>query len=508
MRARTFATGIAGVLLLVVFIFQRRRHRNAEVRQRGCSPAAQMQFKEPFFGLDSKAGMYTNVPFMYKNHKRYGLTVEIRPWLAPATFATIAPENIRAINTDKDWGVESMRLKSMEPFAGRGFLNTDGTTWQNSRKLLKPTFAKGNLQDLQFLSQQVDSMFAELPADGQTVDLQPHFFTIVRTIQYLVAGLTRTPQFLNTSIKFLLAVDPTKKMAGAPQTSKDFIAYFHDALNLTMFRAMLGPLWFLFPQMRYKKVCRANHDYIDYAIDLALRKDAEANDLSDSAPVDNKHLSLIGGVTAQTEDRYIIRSQIIQGMMASQETTSSLLGNACFLLSRHPSHWQDIRAAAQYANLDFDTLLNLEVVQNVLRETLRLYPIFHVMGRVANQDSILPVGGGPHQTEPVFVPKGSACAMNYYALHRNPAVYGDDVETFRPERWKTIQPTHWEFMGFGGGNRECLGKQKVLVEAAYVLLRLAQRFEVLESRDKSDWVGENKLTCKSKNGCKVALYRN
>ena len=48
----------------------------------------------------------------------------------------------------------------------------------------------------------------------------------------------------------------------------------------------------------------------------------------------------------------------------------------------------------------------------------------------------------------------------------------------------------------------------MLVEAAYVLLRLAKKFEVLESRDKEDWVGEMKLTCKSKNGCKVALYHD
>ena len=62
-------------------------------------------------------------------------------------------------------------------------------------------------------------------------------------------------------------------------------------------------------------------------------------------------------------------------------------------------------------------------------------------------------------------------------------------------------------MAFGGGNRECLGKPKMLIEAAYVLLRLAQRFEVLESRDGSDWVGENKMTCKNKHGCKLALHR-
>ena len=96
--------------------------------------------------------------------------------------------------------------------------------------------------------------------------------------------------------------------------------------------------------------------------------------------------------------------------------------------------------------------------------------------------------------------------MSYYALHRDPAVFGDDVESFRPERWETIKPGQWEFMAFGGGNRACLGKQKVLVEAAHVLLRLAKTFTTLESRDDKPWKGELKLTCKSANGCKVALH--
>jgi cytochrome P450 len=196
--------------------------------------------------------------------------------------------------------------------------------------------------------------------------------------------------------------------------------------------------------------------------------------------------------------------------MASQETTSALLGNACFLLSRQPAYWQKIRdAIANYEldDFDFDMLLSLKTVQHILHETLRLYPIFPLMGRNAIRDTTLPVGGGPTQSGPVFVAKDTVVTMSYFALHRDPAVYGDDAAEFRPERWETIQPTYWEFMGFGGGNRECLGQQKVLVEAAYVLVRLAKEFEALESRDKEDWVGEMKLTCKSKNGCKVALYR-
>lgn len=58
-------------------------------------------------------------------------------------------------------------------------------------------------------------------------------------------------------------------------------------------------------------------------------------------------------------------------MMAAQETTSSLLGNAVFLLSRHPSYWGQVRkeVLAKGDMLKFDTLLNSKMLQNILLES-------------------------------------------------------------------------------------------------------------------------------------------
>jgi cytochrome P450 len=306
---------------------------------------------------------------------------------------------------------------------------------------------------------------------------------------------------------FLLGVDPTDGSAeGAPYSPKEFISSFHDALQYTLFRILLHKVWFLIPQSKYLRACRITHEYLDYYIEEALNK-KEVSTLTNDNPLTNaKSTSLLAGLAIQNEDRGLIRNQILQGMMASQETTSTLLGNACFLLARHPKYWQQIRLASQGLDLDFDTLLDLTLVRNILLETLRLYPVFPRLARAARQDTVLPVGGGPNQDLPIFVPKDTIAVLHYYTLHRDKAVFGPDVEEFRPERWKTVQPSTWEFMAFGGGDRACLGQQKVLVEATYVLLRLAKRFTRLESRDQKDWEGESKLTCKSKNGCKVALY--
>jgi hypothetical protein len=180
MIVKIILTGLVGILLLAFYIIQRQRSRDVATHQHDRSSVARLPIKEPFTGFDAQMAMYTDVPSMYRHHQRHGRTLEIRSWLAPSSFTTTDPANIRAVNLGKDWGVESMRLPGMEDFTGRGFLSTDGTMWQRSRKLLKPTFAKNNLQDLRYLSQQVDNMFSELPDDGTTVDLQPLFFTVVR----------------------------------------------------------------------------------------------------------------------------------------------------------------------------------------------------------------------------------------------------------------------------------------------------------------------------------------
>jgi cytochrome P450 len=298
---------------------------------------------------------------------------------------------------------------------------------------------------------------------------------------------------------FLLGVDLTREADGAPHKSIDFITAFHDCMFYTMLRMIWGRAWELLPHQKYRKACSITHQYADYYIDQALSGNAETT----------KTRSLLTNMSRQTDDRLYIRNQVLQGMMASQETTSSLIANACLCLSRNPQYWEQIRTLArdpQNADLSFDAVAGLQPVRHIVLEALRLFPVFPIMGRTALCDTKLPVGGGPNQDQPVFAPKGTTVTMSWYALHRDARVFGDDADQFRPERWETIKPSPSEWMGFGGGNRACMGQQKVLAEAAFVLLKLAGRFERIESRDDRPWVGELKMTCKNKNGCKVAFF--
>lgn len=139
---------------------------------------------------------------------------------------------------------------------------------------------------------------------------------------------------------------------------------------------------------------------------------------------------------------------------------------------------------------------------------LRLHPVIPRNGREALKDTILPVGGGEDGMSPVFVPKGTQVTFNLYAMHRRTDIYGPDAEVFRPERWEDdkLRPG-WAYLPFNGGPRICIGQQYALSEAAYVVVRMAQEFETVDSADPGPWEEALGLSLTSQNGTKVRLQR-
>ncbi|KAF2675780.1 cytochrome P450 [Lentithecium fluviatile CBS 122367] len=440
-----------------------------------------------------------NVDWMNRYHVRYGSTFQLDSLFGKTRVMTIAPENLQAVYANgKNFGIQPHRLHAMEYFCGQGFLTTDGHTWQNSRRMLKPSFAKGNISDFTFLSREVESLMNKIPRDGSTVDLQPLLF--------LMAVAYRR-QFLNTSLHFLLGVDRSPESESAPCTAESFVGAFHEAIKGTGIRIMLGRFKGLAPKKQYYTACHLAHEYLDYYVQQAFEHKSYSY-ASPSSTGALKTRNMIQGLASQTDDVKYIRSQILQGMIASEETTAVLISNTIFLLSRHPQYWQQLRDQVREQGeelFNFEQLSKFVLLQNILSESLRLYPVFSHMSRTCLNDTTLPIGGGADQKQPILITQGANVFTSFYTLHRDKSVFGPDAESFAPERWERIHPAQWEYLPFGGGQRACLGKEKVLAEAAFVVARLAQRFEKLESEDARPWKGKMRLSAKNLNGCKVCL---
>ncbi|KAL8779064.1 MAG: hypothetical protein Q9194_001633 [Teloschistes cf. exilis] len=220
-----------------------------------------------------------------------------------------------------------------------------------------------------------------------------------------------------------------------------------------------------------------------------------------------------------------LRSQIINILVAGRDTTACLLSWTLFLLVRHPEVLAKLReeiSAALKGSMDItrSELRHMNYLQNVLKETLRLYPSAPVNSRTAIRSTMLPVGGGPDLKSPVFVTEGETIAYSVYSMHRRPDFYGMDAKLFRPERWEEDLPMNrdpinakWGFLPFNGGPRICLGMDFGMNEAAYTVVRLIQSFSVIQlpPGEKVELVGVEKqtmtLVLSITEGCNVELAR-
>jgi cytochrome P450 len=135
----------------------------------------------------------------------------------------------------------------------------------------------------------------------------------------------------------------------------------------TGMRLMLGPLKSL---VKFKDARQRAHAYIDFHVRKALEED-KPSALEGSSSSSPLRQSLVHGLALQTDNIEYVRSQILQAMMASQETTAILIANTIFLLARHESHWQELRRMVLESGeglFTYDRLHDFNYLQDILKE--------------------------------------------------------------------------------------------------------------------------------------------
>jgi cytochrome P450/NADPH-cytochrome P450 reductase len=125
------------------------------------------------------------------------------------------------------------------------------------------------------------------------------------------------------------------------------------------------------------------------------------------------------------------------------------------------------------AELIYEDLDKLIVVEQVLEETLRLWPTAPAFSVAPYQETVLPGG--------YTLAKDQRVTVLLPALHRDPAAWerpeAFDIDRFAPERRASISPH--AFKPFGNGSRACIGKQFAMMEAKLALAMILQNFELI-----------------------------
>ncbi|KAK8906685.1 hypothetical protein ACHAPF_006905 [Botrytis cinerea] len=227
---------IVGTIVLATFtsyyilVTWTRSRRAAEaIRVHGCRSIPKVQSWDPILGLDTfiqiqKADAAGRRSEAYGAlHRKYGQTFLVNS--LGKELQTSQPENIQAICTSSfnDWGVGFMRGTIGLPFLGRGIFTEDGEFWKHSRSLVRPTFSRAEIADLDNFENHVARFLTHIPKDGSTFDMLP---PVKRLISHHYDTL-----FLDTLTEFLFG-DSTECLAEQTPVATDvFMKSFDRSLS-------------------------------------------------------------------------------------------------------------------------------------------------------------------------------------------------------------------------------------------------------------------------------------
>ncbi|MFI1621862.1 cytochrome P450 [Streptomyces lydicus] len=169
-----------------------------------------------------------------------------------------------------------------------------------------------------------------------------------------------------------------------------------------------------------------------------------------------------------------IHDQVLTLLFGAVETTAAALVWTLRLIDQHQLTTllrDELRNVLGDRLPTHEDVPQLDYLQRVITESLRLHPPAWLGTRVATEPVPWPEGTIPAGTDVTFSP---------YALHRDPEVF-EDPDVFHPDRWKreNVTPEQRQFhFAFGAGKRKCIGDTFAMNELALALAVILSRWKI------------------------------
>uniref|UniRef100_A0A7N9ANS6 unspecific monooxygenase n=1 Tax=Mastacembelus armatus TaxID=205130 RepID=A0A7N9ANS6_9TELE len=169
-----------------------------------------------------------------------------------------------------------------------------------------------------------------------------------------------------------------------------------------------------------------------------------------------------------------ILSQAMIFIFAGYETSSSSLCFLAYNLATNPHVMKELQEEIDStfpnkAPIEYQPLMQMQYLDSVVNESLRLYPIAPRLERVAK--ATVEING-------IVIPKDMVVMVPTWPIHRNPDLWPEPDE-FKPERFSkenkaNIDP--YTYMPFGAGPRNCIGMRFALVMMKLAMVEILQRY--------------------------------
>lgn len=338
--------------------------------------------------------------------------------------------------------------------------------WRRIRSILSPSFTSGRLKEMLDIMKQhsvvlISSMKKKADKD-EPLDLKEFFGPYSMDVVTSTAFSVDIDSLNNPSDPFVANI---KKMLKFDFFNPIFLAVvifpflipILEKLDFTFFPASVTD--FFYAALQKIKIDRETSKQKTRVDFLQLMIDSQQNN-------DSKQDK---GLT----DHEIL-SQAMIFLFAGYETTSSSLTFLSYNLATNPQVMKKLQEEvdATFPNkapIQYQELMQMEYLDCVINESLRLFPIASRLERVAKAS--VEING-------FVIPKGMVVIVPTWPMHHDPEIW-PEPEKFKPERFnkenkETIDP--YIYMPFGAGPRNCIGMRFALVLMKLAIVEILQRY--------------------------------
>lgn len=396
-----------------------------------------------------------SIPFVLKNAETHGYLTEYRLFKKKFWFVGDADMIHHVLSKNPEAYRKSKGYKILELITGKGIFTAEGERWKSLRRLYGPLFSRKSIEG--YLHTTVEVASRRIRQWDKTQGTRVNLTRELNIMALEVAGETLfSSDWITGSDELLHAI----------ADGLEFINVRALSLPFSL------PMWV--PTSKHRRFKR-NIETIDRVIYQILENRQQSGRRNAQPDLVDRILDNAALLDNTPNLRRQIRDEVCTMFIAGHETTFLTLLWTIHNLALHPKILALCYEEIDRANLPepwtLSDLEQLTLLQQVILETLRLYPPVWHFGRICTTSDAVGEWN---------IPNGSHLRISPLLAHRNPA-YWEQPTTFDPsrfaaERLREIPPG--AYIPFGLGARLCIGKGFAQMELLTILTLLLKQFDI------------------------------
>ncbi|KAM8830138.1 cytochrome P450, family 3, subfamily A, polypeptide 65 [Synchiropus picturatus] len=358
-------------------------------------------------------------------------------------------------------------------FGLNGPLNTavsivEDDEWRRIRSVLSPSFTSGRLKEMYpIMLQHSESVIKNLQKQcdaNEVVEVKEVFGPYSMDVV--------------TSCAFSVDIDSINSPSDPfVKNIKKMVKFnFLDPLVVI---SVLFP--FLRPILEKMQLTLFPGDVLDFFFNFLKTIKSDRNKNEHKTRVDFMQLMVDAQTSDENPEKGLSDAEILAQAMififAGYETSSSTLGFIAYNLATHPHIQKALQKEVdetfpEKKTPSYEALMQMEYLDMVINESMRLYPIANRLERVTK--TTVDING-------VTVPKGCVISVPVFTIHRDPKLF-PEPEVFKPERFSKENKDKmdpYSFLPFGAGPRNCIGMRFAVLMMKLNLVQILQNFSFI-----------------------------